>query len=378
MRILLIHRRIFSERPPVISVVQYLTELGYHPYVITTGINTHFKESFEKTGISYNVIPFEITRHFILNAIKGFIWGFKARHEIRKIAKSQDVVLWIEGNYTFDSLSPRFINKYPHILQHQEIPDPNVFKERIRMGNLRKIMPTALANLAPEYNRACLYRCFFRLKEPLYLLPNKPAFIPTREELDTLKNKYKDVLEKIDNRKIILYQGVMSGERSLENFVKAARFFDKKEYVTVLLGRTSKQLEKYKAINPNLIHIDYIPAPEYLLITSMAYIGFLAYTPNHIDLIYCAPNKIFEYGAFGIPMIGNDIPGLKYIMQDNGFGLICNTDSEDDIFNKFQLIISNYEVMSKRAREYYLSVDNKETIREVLENVKTKLKCEFD
>ena len=372
MQILFIHRRKFPERPPVISVVQYLTELGFRPHIITTGLNSHYDEVFKNNGLTYTIIPFSITSNFIINAIKGLFWGIKARRIIKGLAKDKRTVLWIEGNYTFDSLSPHFINKYPHILQHQEIPDPTVFKERIRMMTLRRIMPTALANLAPEYNRACMYRCFFSLNEPVYVLPNKPSFVPSKDELSLLKDKYQTILRTIGNRKIILYQGIMSGERSLDCFIRAASRLDRNEYVTVLMGKASRQLERYKEIDPGIIHIDYIPAPDYLLITSISYIGFLAYSPNHLDLIYCAPNKIFEYGAFGIPMIGNDIPGLKYTIQDNGFGVICDTDSEEEILNGFQRIIKDYDSMSRHAFEYYLSVDNKDTIRKVLKRVNLK------
>lgn len=375
VQIVFIHRRKFQERPPVISVIEHLLSLGFHPTIITGGINDFYKEKLSKRGIHFYVVPFEIKGSFLKNVINGYIWGRKVRKLINRLAAKDELILWIEGNYTFDSLTPSFINKYPHILQHQEIPDPSFFKERLRMRTLGKIMPTALANLAPEYNRACMYRAFFQLKEPLYLLPNKPAFIPSKEDLISFKDKYSNIIQQIGGRKIILYQGILSGERSLESFVRAASHLDNKEYVTILMGKATKELENYKQIDSNLIHVNYIPAPEYLLITSLAYIGILAYAPNHLDLIYCAPNKIFEYSAFGVPMIGNDIPGLKYTIQDCGFGCICNMDSESDILSKLQQIIRNYDTMSKNAYQYYNSVDNKETVRQVLENVKTILKC---
>ena len=367
-KIIVVHRRAFQQRPPVISVVKYMTELGYTPHVITTDVNEHYKDVFKKKGINYSVIPFQITKNFILNALKGFIWGIKARREIKRLAKlNQNIVLWVEGNYTFESLTARFINKYRHILQHQELFDPLILKGRMTIFTLKKIMPTAIANLAPEYNRTQIYRAMLQLKQLPFLLPNKPAFVPSVEELAQFRVKYKDIVECISGRKLILYQGVLSGERNLDVFVKAIASLPKDKYVLMFLGKKSSKIDYYKSLNPELIHVNYIPAPDYLFITSLAHIGIVTYLPVELDLIYCAPNKIFEYGAFGIPMLGNEIPGLKYSVELAGCGLTCDDSSEVSILEAIEHIESHYTEMSKKARAFFDSIDNKSTIQKVLQ-----------
>lgn len=53
----------------------------------------------------------------------------------------------------------------------------------------------------------------------------------------------------------------------------------------------------------------------------MASIGVMSYSPHQkthagvVNALYCAPNKIFEYGKYGKPMIANDVPALKYILK---------------------------------------------------------------
>lgn len=373
-KIIFIHRRYFHQRPPVISVVQYLTQLGCHLHVITAGINQHYQNVFKEKGITYSVIPFQITSHVISNAIKGFLWGCKARREINKLAKGKNLVLWIEGNYTFDSLSSNFINKYPHILQNQELfHNPMSLKGKYTMHTLSKIMPTALVNIAPEYNRACIYKSIFHLNELPTILPNKPSFILSDKELELLATKYKKYREMIGGRKVILYQGILSAERNLENFVRATSELDNAKYVTLLLGRKTPFVDKYKTINSNLIHINYIPAPDYLFFTSIAYIGIVTYKSDSLNTMYCAPNKLFEYGAYGIPMLGNNIAGLKYTIEYYGCGLLCNDNSVIDIKNAINKIIENYTSYSEKSKEYYHSTNNREIVKEVIQMAEKKL-----
>lgn len=364
--IIFIHRRYFHQRPPVISVVEYLTQLGCKPHVITAGINPHFEETFKQKGITCSVIPFQVSNNIIFNAIKGFIWGIKARREVKKLAEGKDVVLWIEGNYTFDSLTTEFINKYPHVLQVQELPDILIPKGKYTMKTLGKIMPTAIANLTPEYNRAWILYCLLQLPVPPLVLPNKPAFIPTKEELQLLGEKFIEFNKTVGNRKIILYQGILSDGRNLESFVRAAKEFDQDKFVTVLLGEKTSLVDRYKEIDQNLIHIDFVPAPDYLYITSRAYMGIVSYDSTTLNRAYCAPNKIYEYGAFGVPMIGNDIPGLRYSIALSNCGVVCDDRSVESILNGMQQIHANYEAFSKNAHCLYDSLDNKATIKRVI------------
>ena len=378
MKIVFIHRNEFHKRPPVISVVQYLIELGYRPHVITTGISQQYVEIFKEKNIGLTVLPFNMTTSTVHNIFAGISWGKKARYEISRIAKEEKILLWIEGNYTITSLKTDFINKYPHILQIQELPDTQNLKEKYQHKLLSSIMPTALANFMPEYNRACILSAHFKLKKVPYILPNKPAFLPSRDQLSIIGEGYKDIVNKIAGRKVILYQGSLYKERNLENFIKATSELDAKEYVTVLLGEETKELETYFKINPNIIYVNYIPAPDYLFITSLAYIGLVTYSPYALNTIYCAPNKIFEYSAFGIPMIGNDIPGLKYTIEAAKCGVVCDDKSAKSISVGIKYVLNNHKEMSENAMRFFESVNNKQTIKDALEEVSFEIKDKIE
>lgn len=371
MQIIYIHRREVHKRPPVITAVDNIYACGQKPILITTDINEQIQNRLNEKTKRIIVIPFKISRYFWINAFSSMLWGIKAKKIISKIAKEEDTVLWIEGNQAIDSLGARFINKYKHILQLQEMFEFRDIKGLHLMRTLKKVMPTAIASTAPEYNRSQIFRATFLLKEAPYVMYNKASFFPSDEELEQLSQKYSDITVKINGRKVILYQGALNGNRDLGNFIKATSQLNSREYVTVLLGDNSALVQEYKRINPELIHIPYIPAPDYLYITSLAYIGILSYAPIGVNLIYCAPNKIFEYGAFGIPMLGNDLPGLRYTVANSRMGALCDYDNPDSVLDAIEDIIKNYAEYSKNAKDYYNSIDNVKIVKSILANIKS-------
>lgn len=369
MKIVFIHRNEFHKRPPVISAVTTIVSCGVKPFVITTAVNETYKQYFSENGVEYFVIPFQLKTTFYKNALNSILWGMKVRQFIRSRFKNEEIILWIEGNYTIDSLRPDFINNHKHVLQIQELYDSRILKGKLLERTLKKILPTSLAVIVPEYNRAEILRAFFKLKDTPYILPNKATFFPTDEELELLAPKYGGIKNAINGRKVLLYQGILTGERNLGVLVKSLATLNSDEYVTVLLGKETKYVAEYKHIDPNLIYIPYIPAPDYLYVTSLAYIGILEYDPTSLNLIFCAPNKIFEYGYFGIPMLGNNIPGLKYTIDANKIGSLFEPNKPDSIISSLHNIINNYDTYSKNAKDYFDSTDNKETVKQILDSI---------
>lgn len=369
-QLIVIHRNDFYVRPPVISVVELLVKNGVCPKLITTGINDYHRKWLDVSGVDYYIYPFSLSGNLLLNSIRSKLWGWRVRKLIRNKFYREDSVLWIEGNYTMYSIGTRFINSYPHILQIQELFDDRTINGKIYKRVLAKCMPSSLVNIVPEYNRANILRALFRLNRTPVVLPNKPSRILDKNTIDSLKGKFKDIIDLINNRKVILYQGILSEERNLENFVTACSTLPNDEYVTILLGKYNSLVDKYKSINPNLIHIPFIPAPGHLFITSLAYIGIVTYEASSLNLVYCAPNKIFEYGAYGIPMLCNDVPGLQYTVGASDSGVICDSSNTKSIIEGVEMIIKNYDTMSHNALNYYKSIDNDRIIKGVLEGLK--------
>ena len=93
---------------------------------------------------------------------------------------------------------------------------------------------------------------------------------------------------------------------------------------------------------------------------------------NHISVlnpIYCAPNKVYEYAMFGVPMLGNEIPGLNSSLENNGIGVCHKGDSADDIVRAILNIESNYKELSDNCRKFYQSDNIQDTINTILRTV---------
>ena len=136
----------------------------------------------------------------------------------------------------------------------------------------------------------------------------------------------------------------------------------------------SGNLDGLKYRGSNTYFLPFIIPPYHLEITSWAYIGILIYKPvrgattSPLNAVYCAPNKLYEYAMYGIPMIGNNVPGLKSSICDNTIGKIFEIMNEDSIIRTINEIERNYELYSSNAISFYQRTDNYNQIRSIVES----------
>ena len=138
------------------------------------------------------------------------------------------------------------------------------------------------------------------------------------------------------------------------------------DYQFVFLGTDYGMIEEYRKIDSNIIHIYFIPAPEYLIFTSKAYIGLITYDALILNCAYCAPNKLYEYGRYGLPMLGNDIPGLRNTIGYYDAGVIVDECCIESICEGIRKISENYERYSANSLRLYEETDNVEAVRKII------------
>lgn len=359
MRFIFIHKDKIFNIPPLISAMYILRDLGHEVDLITCGINEQLTKEFSSRNIQYAILPYANAQNNISKVYE--YWRFKKEVECM-IANRHDCILWIEGAYTIRALGD-VIKGFKYILQISELHE----NSKPQLKAIGKVIKQAKIVFMPEYNRSALYQVWFKLRERPIVLPNKPYFVPGRAELESLKNKYSDIIKVFEGKKVILYQGYIDYDRDISAIISAVKKLGG-EFQMVLVGKDMGILRKYKEIDPNVIHVDFIPAPDYLLLTSMAYIGVLTYTPIIMNNIFCAPNKIFEYGAFGLPMIGNDIPGLK-VLNDNHSGVSIDINIEENVLLAIKEIDKNYKTFSEGSKALYEKTDNLGIIKNALNKV---------
>lgn len=379
-RVFVILKEDIKYYPPIQSLLQIIQDLGYDTYHLGTFSDDEGKNKMKDRGIKFVDMP----KYPGGSLIKKFIDQLNFKRSVKKYLNSvkpdNEDVIWIAQSETIILLHD-LVGKYNTILHPLEfryvISKPN-WKYRLLVPNLKMSNVFKKANeiVCCEYNRAQITQGVFGLKKMPTVLPNK--MFGLNETLNTLDkeklsilNEYKKVLK---DKKIILYQGVFNrGERRLDEFCEAISLLPE-DMVLLLMGPSNDVYEelKNKYQSDRIFFIPFIKPPFHLEITKLAHIGILSYFPgrskpeNVLNPLYCAPNKIFEYAKFGIPMIGNDIPGLKYIFNEYHCGLVIKTPFDcEKIANSIQDIEINYNEYSEGARNYYNSVDLKEIVREV-------------
>lgn len=360
MNIIVITKSKIKDIPPLISVAHILTDLGHAVEVLTSEVNPQTAESFKQKNIKYTEYPFASATNPLH---KAYEYRMFRKNVKQHLAKTSFDLLWIEGAHTIRSLGD-FIKKYKYCLQISELHN----EHPAQMKSISKVISTAKLVFMPEYNRTILYRIWFNLKHRPIVLPNKPYFYPKKEDIERIETKYTEMLSIFKSKKVILYQGQIAATRDLSNYIKAVKELGE-DYCTVLLGNDHNMVKKYKEIDENLVHINFIPAPDYLLFTSMAHIGILTYNPSSLNNMYCAPNKIYEYSKYSLPMLGNDIPGLKYAIEPYNAGVIIDEESVESIKNGILEIDNNYKNYKLNSSRIFTEQDNKKIIQEALDSM---------
>jgi glycosyltransferase involved in cell wall biosynthesis len=189
-------------------------------------------------------------------------------------------------------------------------------------------------------------------------------------------------IAKLEKRKqqgitTILYMGGIGPERPLEPILEAIA--DKKEYRLVVMGRQSGYLQKLQSKYPG--QFDYLGAfrpPEHIQIASHADIGLLMYVSVNQNLglnaLFCAPNKLYEYTGQGLPVIANDIPGLRFPVETNQIGVVVDFSKKEAICQALEKIGRDYRGFAARAKVFYNQLDVNAIIFKILEQLQSSEK----
>lgn len=352
----LIERRL-SQLPPAMAIIDSVVASGqYNVIVVEAEADFDTEEYYRKKGV--RIDSFYVRKFYknivlkILNKIrKSFLFYMNSKKVLREYDYD---ILWILHERTAAHLG-KLLSRKKYILSSYELNDeyPRLRKK------LTPLIKNAAINIACEYNRAHIMKVWYGLKEVPFILPNKPFLHPRKKNIET------QIVKAEPGVKIILYQGHISGERNLETICKTISSMD--GFKLVLMGDGDGG-EKFKAKYPNIDYVGYVKAPAHLVVTSHAYIGIVTYKDKYLNTMYCAPNKIWEYSGFSIPMLANDIPGLKYTIGEYKAGLCIDTNNEQEIREAIQRIDKDYDSYSNNANVLYESVNTSSIVMKVLDD----------
>lgn len=215
---------------------------------------------------------------------------------------------------------------------------------------------TADLVVAANYERMSLMKMKYKLKNYTYMLnipdsdrdceyPNRSGFL-------------RDRLNSSDREKILIYQGAISRKRGIFRFVDAVQYLPK-EYRLVFIGGGPDVSELCRLIEEKGLgqRIDYLGRVENKnlgRLTRDADVGLMSYSFHGINNLLCSPNKIFEYGQAGIPVLSSNQQPISSLIDKYKIG-VTFTDNDDAcvIAQKIEFLCSlNSSLLEQRFRRF--------------------------
>ena len=127
---------------------------------------------------------------------------------------------------------------------------------------------------------------------------------------------------------VALYQGAFTHNRGLETALEAMHGLEDSGIHLVLMGYGPLQ-PLVDAAAAELPHVHVHPAVAYEAVlehTRSADVGLVSVKPTCLSYFYCLPNKLFEYLLAGVPVLSNDLPDCRALIEEFGAGSVVTQD----------------------------------------------------
>lgn len=232
--------------------------------------------------------------------------------------------------------------------------------------------------VVPEENRLWITYFLGKLKRKPLLLPNIP-FLPFIEfndvpkELQSLKEA---------GKKIVLYQGLIDFKKRCMNELLEAITFLSESIVLVIMPMPSTENGILKQLKDRIDSLGLAgkvcilhsqPPPYHLNYIKYADLGIGLYRPITLNQIYAAPNRLFEFTKFSVPIILPDFPAFKSLRSSYEYGIIAvNPESSKEISKAIRQVFekNNIEKARFQAKLFFEQNGNYEQqVRKLWEEV---------
>lgn len=358
--------------PPIQTLVRVLLSKGYQVNLIGNSLLNLPKDIKHHQNYHGYDLPDLGGRTLIERVIKKIKVRRVAIKYLRTCMEYSDC-LWTVTMETLVLLGKEVL-KYKNIMELLELAESG----RILYGHLKipvnKVALHSWKVVAVEINRAYIQKTWWGLPNTPFVIPNKPFSL----DYGTPTPELEKALERMkgEKKKIVFYLGVIGSDRDFLQLAK--EIYKTEEYVFYLAGRIFSQederlMHKLEA-EYNAVYLGAFVPPNHLALVKYAYIGVLPYRPtksaiySELNALYCAPNKIWEYAGFGVPMVGSDVLGLKLPFEQWNIGRCCDLNDEASIMKAIEEVDKNHDEMSKNCYKFFDSVDLEKIVSEILED----------
>ena len=367
MKIIYILKKGLHCYPPCLAQVLYLNDLGVEVEVYHGKDTDAVNSILNKRGIVHHELSSDRTNK---TRLQSAVTLLKYRKELNKIIRNtpKDSLIWF-GNCESIMGANSKLKGRKYVLSVLELYD----KGTIYDYYLKKHIKDAEVVLCCEKHRAKIMQVYYGLTKTPYVLPNKPYELGDQINETDLSKETRGAIEQFKGKFTVLYQGIVTPDRPLDKIAQAMSIINNPNACFAVMGQASEEMkEKLLNIYPNTVFLGYIPSPQHLLVTKYADVGVANYDFHNLNNLFCAPNKIYEYAKFGIPMIVSQNLGLLETVGDAQCAECVDFNDVNCIVDGLKKIIDNKELYAQNTKKFYDNCNNKETIKRIVDQLKSK------
>lgn len=364
MKILYFLKKGFQFYPPCLAQILMLSDFGAD-LVVYHGINSEYIDNLlDSRNIEHHLLKSDSLKNSRIQSVKKI---FSYKSEVKRIIKElpQSAVLWFGNCESFMTLG-NSLNGRRFVASVLELYDDQKWIDSLLM----QILPKASLIICCERHRAAIMKSRYKLKTTPTVMPNKAYDLSDENsEEDTIDNIDISVLEtvqKYKNSRIVLYQGIIGRDRPLANIARALAIIDDPDVVFWIMGKGDIQLvDEVKEIYHQTVYLGFVPSPQHMLVTRHAHIGIANYDYSNLNNIFCAPNKIYEYAKFGMPMLTSDNIGLTETVGVAGAAECVDFSDVTEVKKGLEKILCSYDKYRKNAVGFYKQTDNQSIMNRI-------------
>ncbi len=153
--------------------------------------------------------------------------------------------------------------------------------------------------------------------------------------------------------RIVLYQGGIQYNRSLDKLVRAAPFLEP-NVVMVFMGPSEGTIQcelevliDEEGVNDRVKILPSVPYEELLEWTASADIGLIVFELDaSLSIRWCLPNKLFEYLMAGLPVLTSQLDAVVEIVQTYELGYVVNSLDAVDIASAINTMLANLDALT--------------------------------
>lgn len=382
MRVVIFQQHPLDILPPLISLMRILRKMDIDVWYVgltkTTAATRILEEIavpcclYLRTAVRFREHPFIRLWQKLTSPVCHWVfrrWAWKRIEPL--LAGSDDAILWAHSMNSASVLGNRALRLgHRYVVTLYDLGDE--YGRDLPGFDIKALYETATI-VECEYNRAHILMAEKGLMRLPFVLPNKPFAHPRNRNLDVADVVARKAIERWRGRKVFLYQGALQSDRG--DLFKIIRWLCEAlpEVVVAVMGQKNEVIDQLLDRYDNFSFVPFVSPPRHLEVTSHAHVGIAVYKGGAIyglsplNSVYCAPNKIFEYTGFGIPILCNDIPGLRYTIGLADAGICLEDISRETVCAAAKKMMAEHDFYSDNATRFFESVDMIRLVGKILD-----------